>query len=132
MDTITSDPLDKLFYSPSEAARNTAQFMLDYVRIDPDELTVLFLSDTLPIRSRILLYLLAAHVLHQLRKHPTNIVRPRDIERGIRSPGNTVRPLLMDLLDKNLIVWSKEGYSVAPAKLPDIKQYIEVGRYRKS
>ncbi len=127
----TSDPLDKVFYSQKDSARNIANFILDYVRIDPDELTVLFVSDVLPIRCRILLYLLAVHVLHQLKKRPTNQVRPREIELGIHASGNTIRPLLIDLLSKELIVWSKEGYSVLPARMPDIRQYIEKAKYRK-
>lgn len=119
------DPLDKLFESGSETNREVAKFLLDYIRIDPETLDVLFMPNT-TIRSRILLYLLAMNLMSRVGKRKNIEARAKEISLGVNADGNTVRPLLMLLLQARMVERSNKGmYSVPLNKMQVIKADLE-------
>lgn len=123
-ETIEHDPFEKLFTSKADVNRAMAEFLLPYLRIDPDTYDVVF-TEPIKVQDRILLYLLAIRLLNRMHKWETEGATPKELAIGLNANPNTIRPLLMMLLEKHLIAQDKKGrYFVHANALKDVKAHI--------
>ena len=101
-----TDPLDALFFSATDYARDIAKVLRGLVKIDGD--FVIF-TEGMTVANKILCYLLAVKVMQLTGRRATDEASPNDIERETKIVGNTLRPLLLKLAEKGLIHKVRDG-----------------------
>ena len=111
----------------------------EYVHYDVDHKEVALSSAgaALPAKKKLLVYLVALQgwpfVTHE--SVPSD-ASPSQIAADLGLPGGTVRPMLMDLVDRHLITAQSGRYSARAANLPSIKKALSgdtlVGGERKA
>ncbi|MCK1477396.1 hypothetical protein IVB27_21955 [Bradyrhizobium sp. 197] len=99
----------------------------DYVRYDEDEKEIAFTPNgtALPARKKVLVYLVALHGWPFISSGVPTDASPAQISDHLGMPGGTVRPMLIDLRDRNLIVVKGGRYSVRAASLHAVKTELD-------
>jgi hypothetical protein len=102
----------------------------EFVRYDVDEREVALTAAgaALPVRAKILVYLVALQGWPLLVKDaiPTDAT-PTDIGEHLGMAGGSVRPTLTDLRDRHVVTAKKGRYSVRASSLPAIKEELSAG-----
>lgn len=107
LDQLTqTDPLDALFWSATDYAREIAKVLRGLVKIDGDD--ILFTKD-MTVANRIVCYFLAIRAMELMERRDTFEASPNDIEREAGLVGNSVRPILSKLVEKGIICKVREG-----------------------
>ncbi len=104
--TTESDPLDELFWSATDYARDIAKVLHGLVKIDGD--FVIF-REGMTVANKIVCYLLAVKAMQLTRRRETDEASPNEIERETKIVGNTLRPLLSKLAEQGLIHKVRDG-----------------------
>jgi len=100
----------------------------DYVRFDPDHKEIVFTPEVhgLPNKTKILIYLVAQqgwpYVLDEVV--PVD-AKPSEIEEHTNIAGGTLRPLLKELKDRNIISEKSGRYSVRAVALRTIQDELD-------
>ena len=110
MDTLdelmTTDPLDVLFWSATDYAREIAKVLRGLVKIDGDDI---IFAQNLNVANRIVCYFLAIRAMELMDRRRTFEASPNDIEREAGLIGNSVRPILSKLVEKGMICKVRDG-----------------------
>lgn len=119
-----SDPLEQLFVRTEQVEQEQrqvlAKLVFPYAGINPETGDVYFkpTSDELSAKQKIVLYMLCRLALSALPNTTfSNIVSPKEVEKGINIPGGTIRPQLSRLVDEKTIIKTGEGYCIPAAFL---------------
>lgn len=102
----TTDPLDTLFWSATDYAREIAKVLRGLVKIDGDDI---IFAQHLNVANRIVCYFLAIRVMELMDRRRTFEASPNDIERESGLIGNSVRPILSKLVEKGIICKVRDG-----------------------
>ena len=103
METI-NDPFAKLFITEEQDPQEIIDFLYEYLRINPDNFDIRFAEHPkIPIRHRILLFLLTLHILVHFGKLQNKKATPRQIVSALNSYGGTIRPILRTVYKQRLI-----------------------------
>jgi hypothetical protein len=131
--TAKHDPLDEVFVKPEvvegEQRALLAGLIFPFASINPDtgEVHLKETADDLTAKQRILVYLLCKLAL-STRPNTSfaAATSPKEIEKALMSPGGTIRPKLLELLDERIIMRSKagEGYFVHASSLRRAKALL--------
>ena len=95
----------------------------DYVRYDEDEKEIAFTPSgtALAARKKVLVYLVALQGWPFISAGVPTDATPTQIADHLGMPGGTVRPILIDLRERNLIAGKDGRYSVRAASLHAVK-----------
>jgi len=100
------------------------EIIADYARFDPDHRAVVFTPEAhqLPVKTKVLIYLVALQGWPFVLDESVPVdAKPAEIEESTGISGGTLRPILKEMKDRNVIQERGGRYSVNAAALPSIK-----------
>jgi hypothetical protein len=100
----------------------------DFARFDPDHRVIIFTPEAheLSRKAKVLIYLVALQGWPFVLDEPVPVdAKPGEIEEHTGIPGGTLRPMLKELKDRNVIIERGGRYSVRAAALRAIKEEID-------
>ena len=124
------DPFAKLYLDKTVSAREIAEFILDYLRIDRDTLKIKYFSNkNLSLQQKILFYFLALKVMKLQKLRDTDTATPSrlNIELKELNP-SSVRPVLRMLVKKHLLSYNDKTseYFIRANQIDPAKAYIQI------
>lgn len=106
------------------------EIVSDHIRFDPDSREIVFTPDAhgLSNKAKVLIYLVALQGWPYVAEEviPAD-AKPAEIEERTGIPGGSLRPLLMELKDRNVVVEKGGRYSVRAAALRAIQKELDGG-----
>jgi hypothetical protein len=120
--------LKSLIASKASLAEDAIEKIIaNFTRFDVDERAIVFTPEAhgLSIKAKILIYLVALQGWPYVVDQPVPAdAKPADIGEDTGIPGNTLRPILKELKDRNVIVEQGGRYSVRAVALHAIKSEL--------
>lgn len=124
-----TDPLDALFITNEDLARQIARMINGKVKIDGQD--VVWLGE-FPLIETIVIYLLALKAMHLTNRRSSGFATSTDITVATKLNGNSVRPLIKKLVDRKLIERRDNLYSIRVTNLDNVKMFMDTkwGRWQ--
>ena len=123
-----ADPLDVLFLSSKDLAREIARILKGRVTIDG---TDIIFTDDLKVIEKVLCYFLAVCAIELVGRRTNAIVTPYELERDTGLLGNSIRPYIKRLVDHHFVTAYKNSeYKLKLSALYKIEVFLNKG-YRR-
>lgn len=123
-----NDPLAKLYTDRTVSARELAEFLLSYIRIDPETLRVKFFSNIrLGIQQKTLLYYLALRVMNMQGLRETYKATPSQLAKDLPDINpSSVRPMMRMLVASHLLSYDEQTseYYITFGQVAAVERYI--------
>lgn len=123
------DPLAKLYTDRVVSARELAEFLLTYIRINPETLRIGYFDGMrLSIEQKLLLYFLALKVMSLQKLRDGYRATPSQLADDLKDLNpSSVRPILRNLVTARLLSYDDETseYFITANQVNDVEKYIQ-------